>query len=305
MSIPSPETIFNPSEFFIETPVLKRLEDQLHHWLRTGMTGGLILGKYRIGKTRAIEYVSSRLINRYKESIPVKRITISLRDVRTVASVFKNLCFALDIPINQRTTADDMANDLTHCLGEMAIENTTKQVVLIVDEMQRLNVNQINAFSELYDNLSQLKINLSVFFVGNLGSSYPLLETIMDEKYELIRGRFFTHTFDIYGLQNRKDIHFCLKEFDKYYTEYYLPNDFKQGWRLASLSSATWDIFEDNYKKPLKLDSWAMQYFIAAIRILLVDYLPRYDVNDNEAVDEMIIASIDASGLAPNLVVVA
>ncbi|WP_444993906.1 ATP-binding protein [Aliikangiella sp. IMCC44359] len=206
MSKLDPEIIFNPSELFIHTPMLDKLEKQLHHWLRTGLTGGLVLGKYRTGKTRAIEYISNRLENRKGEKIPTNRITISQKDVSTVASIFRNLCFALDIPIKHRTNADDMANYLTHYFGEQAIQNSTKQVVLIVDEMQRLKVNQINAFAELYDNLSIAKLNMSVFFVGNLGSSQPLLETISQDQYELIRGRFFTHVFDFSGISRRTDV---------------------------------------------------------------------------------------------------
>lgn len=299
-----PNILFNPSAFFIKTPVLKKLENQLHHWLRAGMTGGLILGEYRIGKTRAIEYVSNRLVTRNGEKIPVRRMTINQRDVSSVASIFRNLCFALDLPVKPRSKADDMANDLTHYLGELALHNSSQQVVLMVDEMQRLKVNQLNAFAELHDNLAEFKVNLCIFFVGNLDSCYPLLETIMDERYELIRGRFFTHTFDFYGLQRKADVNYCLKEFDKHYTAFYLPKDYKNGWRLTHICPTIWEIFENNYKRPLKLDSWALQYFIAAIRILLVDYLPRFDIHNQESVVEMIVASIDASGLTPNLMVV-
>lgn len=297
-----PNVIFNPSVFFIKTPALKKLREQLHHWLRTGMTGGLILGKNRIGKTRAIEYVSHRLETYSGEKIPAKRITISQRDVSTIASIFRNLCFALDIPVNYRSKADDMANDITHYLGELSMQNSNRQVVLLVDEMQRLKVNQLNAFAELHDNLVEFKSNLCIFFIGNLGSSHSLLKTIMDEHYELIRGRFFTHTLDFFGLQGKEDVSFCLKEFDKNFTEHYLPKDYNDGWRLDKLSTILWRIFEANYKRPLKLDSWALQYFIAAVRILLVDYLPRFNLNDQDAVEQMIIESIEASGLAPNLV---
>lgn len=298
-----PNIIFNPSAFFIKTPGLKKLENQLHHWLRTGMTGGVILGKYRIGKTRAVEYVSKRLVTRSEEKIPAKWITISQRDVSTVASIFRNLCFALKLPVKVRSKADDMANDLTHYLGELSLQNSSRQVVLLVDEMQRLKVNQLHAFAELHDNLAKFKSNLCIFFIGNIGSANPLLETIKDDRYELIRGRFFTHTYDFYGLQSKADVKFCLKEFDKNFTQYHLSQDYQNGWRLADLSTLIWQVFEPNFKRPLKLDSWALQYFIAAIRILLVDYLPRFDIYDEDAVEQMVIESIKASGLVPDLVV--
>lgn len=305
MSKLDPDVIFNPTELFIHTPMLEQLEKQLHHWLRTGLTGGLVLGNYRIGKTRAIEYISKRLFNRKGEEIHADRMTIAQRDVCTVKSIFRNLCFALDMPINDRTNSDEMASCLTHYFGEKALQNSTKQVVLIVDEMQRLKVNQLNAFAELYDNLAKLKLNMSVFFVGNAGSSKPLLEAISDDRYELLRGRFFTHVYDYCGIRNKNDVGHCLKEFDRLFTKHFLHDDFKKGWRLASLDKTIWSIFETDFRRPLKLKSWAMQYFISTIRILLVDYLPRYDIYDQEALEEMITASIDASGIRSNLVLAA
>ena len=73
---------------------------------------------------------------------------------------------------------------------KIAMCNSTKQVVLIVDEMQRLHIRQLEAFAELHDGLTELNVNLSVFFIGNHSSAQSLLEIIMKPHNELIRGRF-------------------------------------------------------------------------------------------------------------------
>ena len=59
-------------------------------------------------------------------------------------------------------------------------------------------------------------------------------------------------------------------------TQEFLPEEFKNGWRLESISDQIWDVFQDEYKSDLKLKSWAMQYFTAMLKTLLVDYLPKY-----------------------------
>jgi hypothetical protein len=45
-----------------------------------------------------------------------------------------------------------------------------------------------------------------------------------------------------------------------------------------------------------------MQYFTSAIRLLLMDFLSKYGVRNSEEIKQMVDASIDASGLVPNLV---
>ena len=37
-----------------------------------------------------------------------------------------------------------------------------------------------------------------------------------------------------------------------------------------------------------------MQYFVSMVKILLIDYLPEYGVDDKDAIQEMIIESINA-----------
>lgn len=300
--------IFSQSDFTFQTPMIIELENKLHEWIWNGATGGLVLGAYRIGKKKAFESISSRLKNRLNESIPVKRLTIKRRDVSTIASIFKNLCYALDIPVKNKATSDEMSNDIIHCFADLSLKNSTHQIVLVVDEMQRLNIKQIEAFAELYDVLSDIKISLIVIFVGNLNSSKSLIEQIKSDYNELIRGRFFTQYYRFYGLKNHDNTYKCLLTYDSNIenrtsiTEYFLEKDYREGFRLADLSHQIWGIYENEYAKNLKIESWPMQYFVSMIKTLIVDYLPTYGVKNSYEMDEMIRKSIDASGLKPNLI---
>lgn len=300
--------IFNASEFFIPTPMITELEKKIQSWLWNGITGGVILGKYRIGKTRAIQYLSSHLQNRLMQNIPARCLTIKQRDVKTIASIFKNLCFSLDLKPKSRATSDDMANLLIHYFGELALSNDTRQVVIIVDEMQRLQLKQLEAFAELYDNLSELKINLSVIFIGNYEASKPLLHEVMRDENELLRGRFFTQSCAYYGLRSQKEIKQCLSAYDDKdsagisITQKFLTKEYDSGFRMADLSHLVWDVYDQEYRQTLKLDSWGMQYFISMINTLIIDYLPRYGVENEKDLRSMIHRSIDVSGLVPSLV---
>mgnify|MGYP006902745042 CR=1 FL=1 len=70
---------------------------------------------------------------------------------------------------------------------------------------------------------------------------------------------------------------------------------------MANLGPVIWETYVNEYKRPLKLESWGMEYFSRAITILLNDYLPNYELND-ENVYTMVSHSLEASGLESSLI---
>ncbi len=298
--------IFNQSNFFIPTKQIESLKDELECWLSNGSTGGVILGAPRQGKSKAIKHLSEGLKNRCSELIPSAYISIKPRDTSTVTSVFKNLAYSLDIPFKARATSDELSNQVCHHLGDMAVKNKTNQVVLFVDEVQRLKAQQLEAFAEVFDELNFVGINLSVFFIGNDVESEGLISQIKNYKNELIRGRFFTLFCEFEGLKNIAELRFCLNKYDsvkfkavenKTVIEFFLPELHKQGWKIENLAEIIWDVFIEEYKKKLKISSWGMQYFTTAMRALIVDYLPQYGLQDDETMKQMIEESMKVSGL--------
>ena len=303
--------IFNQSNFFIPTKQIELLKDELECWLSNGSTGGVILGAPRQGKSKAIKFISTQLKNRVSEHIPSAYISVKPRDTSTVTSIFKNLAYSLDIPFKARSTSDDISNLICIHLAEMAVGNNTNQVVLFVDEVQRLKAQQLEVFAEIFDELSYIGVNLSVFFIGNDIESEGLISQIKSYKNELIRGRFFTLFCEFEGLKSIEELRFCLKKYDsvkfeavenKTITEFFLSELHKQGWKIESLAEIIWDVFIEEYKTKLKISSWGMQYFTAAIRTLIVDYIPRYGLQDDASMRQMVEESIKVSGLISSTV---
>ncbi|MFC3193200.1 ATP-binding protein [Marinicella sediminis] len=302
--------IFNNSQFFIMTPMIQTLSTQINKCLWNGSAGAAVYGDYRLGKTRALDYLIDILMNRQGEKIGAKSISIAPRDQNTIAGIFKNICHSFGFELKARATSDDMSNIVMHHLGDLTLINSTKQVVLIVDEFQRLNVNQLEAFAELYDGLVRCGANLFVLFAGNDSDSLRIRKSIQDDQNELIRGRFFTQEFMFYGIRTYEELVFCLNEFDtrQYpkdgptYTKYFVGNTVPDNWRLKSLADNIWPIYLSDFKSQMNIKSWPMQYFISMIRILLTDFLPNHGVGDDGLISEMIRESIRASGLVKNLV---
>lgn len=305
--------IFDPATFYIDTPMIHELHSVITQWLWNGHSGGYILGHARVGKSRAIRAAMARLSARSGETIPGFYMDFHQRDHATIASVFRNLKRALNLKLRIRETADAMSDDILHCLADAALGNPQHYVVLVVDEMQRATIQQLLAFSELYDVLIALQINLFVVFIANIGESEVLLEQITQPRNEHLRGRFFINSYSYGGLRNRQDAEYCLREYDEQHfppegptaTQAFLPELYSKGWRLQQLANPIWRVYREEFAQPLALKSWGMQFFTAAIKTLLVDYLPAYGVEHAREVEDMIRQSIRVSGLQHSCVTVA
>ena len=299
--------VFYTDRLRLATPARKALIDDLHRWLWTGATGGLIIGAARVGKTTALLSLADDLRTRDNVPVPVYYVSIAHRDQRTVLSVFRQLCWSVNLRVADRDRADHLSDRFAHYLADQSVERRCRYAVLIVDEMQRLSPLQFGPFAELYDKLRLLNIALMVVFVGNDQECADLIVHIERPRYAHIYGRFFTQRVAFRGLTSRQQVETCLSQYDtlRYpaegptYTAYFLPEAVQAGWRLVSLSGDIWRIFH-TYQTTHRIDAWGMQYFTATVNTLLTDFLPHAGVESFD--DDMVHECIRISGLIPSLV---
>jgi hypothetical protein len=308
-SIYDDHPIFNPLKLRITTPAVEQLKEDIHRWVWTGVTGAILSGTARVGKTTAIEMLCDQICTRGNKQLPCFYVSNSDRDQKTIASIFRNLCWNSNLKVNRADNADHMSDRFVHFVVDQAAEAKCPHVVIIVDEMQRLLPKQFNAFAEIYDKLSLFKIASTTLFIGNDPEYRDLLKQVQSTKYAHIRGRFFTQAAVFKGLTSAKEVEFCLKQYDQLrfpedgdtYTEFFLPDAVHQGWQLSSLSHRLWRVFRE-YQKIYNFESWGMQYFTATISTLLADYLTRYGVEDIP--DQIIRESITLSGLISSSILI-
>lgn len=300
--------IYDSSRFTITTPSMEELQKKILAWVQSSATGGFVIGPYRAGKTKAAKAVSECITNAFGERIFAVRMTVPQRDRKTIANIFRVLCKSLEVITKEKALADDMSDLAVNRLCELASLNSTRQIVLFVDEMHRLDIDQFEAFAELHDLITEAEFNSCIVFIGNAETSRSLLNQIKRKKYELIRGRFFTRRYDFQGISNVGNLKSCLSQFDSKtttdgtsLTQYFVKDSLGKDWMLESIAQEVWNIFVEEFKKPLKLKAWAMEYFISTVRILLSEHLPLYEIGDGEQLEEMISDSIRASGIEPCL----
>lgn len=299
--------IYTPNGVILETAATSHLLDVLIRWAWNGATGGLVYGEARIGKTQALQQLKSKLVTRSGDVIPAVYFSVAQRDVNSIAGIYRLLCNSVEISHSKHDRADYLADAMVFYLSDFADKEKCKSVVLFVDEMQRLNVKQLNIFAELYDRLKLLQIHLMTVFIGNDPECIELIDLTKATRFAHVRGRFFTQFHRFEGLLSVNDVRKCLQQYDsaRYphdgptYTENFLPLAVSQGFKLASLSPDIWKYFCD-FAKPHGFNSWGMQYFMAAVNCLLLDFLPQHGVNAFS--QEMFDAALGVSGIVASKV---
>jgi len=305
--------IFDPYQLFIDTPMVNRIEKTIEHLLWTGEIGCLKRGNSRDGKTRSIHELRKRLTDRRGNAVNSHVVSIPRRDQKTVASLFRRLCWSIGATLKQTANADEMEDMVfNHFMDEMTIAEQN-QLVLFVDEMQRLSFSQIDSIASFHDRFAEEGRVLFVVFVGNHGTSDALVDTIRSDKdKENISKRFFRHEHLFTGIKTSKELSYCLKQYDSLrfpddsgptYTNFFMGDAVSKNWKLESLTSLIWSVYESEFAKPYKIESWGMQYFTASVKTLLTHYLPKYGLENEAEVEDMIIESIKSSCLVEDLVV--
>ena len=308
--LPPDHPIYNPRAMVIDTPMLTGLEETVLSWLWCGRAGGIVLGDARHGKSTAAREVSPRLRTRCGEPVSSVYISLAKRDLKTITAVFRNLWFSIHNTVKTRATSDELAYDLVNYLADEACLNANRQVVIIVDEAQYLSISQYDPFMELGEKLLAIGVSLMVVFIANCNEYDRFVEEVRtEEALDKYRGRFFNDCYYFTGLQRVENVKACLLEYDNYkypesnkktLTEVLRPYDAPDGWEICSLAPLLWEIFNDEYRKPLGLRSWGMQYFTTTVNTLLLDYFPRYGLGDYEERGEMIRHCINVSGVVPS-----
>jgi type II secretory pathway predicted ATPase ExeA len=159
--------LFLPENLRLTTAALLQLNETIHRWLWTGMTGGIVSGTSRVGKTTALEMLEHKLLTRGKQYVPVCNVSMEDLDPGGKAVVYRQLCEQAGLQVPRMAKGDQLSKLYTQSLIDLAVTHNSRYVVLFVDEVQFLNIKQLNAFANIYNKLRRVPIHLMVIFVGN------------------------------------------------------------------------------------------------------------------------------------------
>lgn len=268
------------TRYIIPTPSISRFYDAILQWIETRAPGGMIYGKPRFGKTRAIQYLTGLLAERYGAKLPV--ITLPCRDYRipSETTFFEDLLRAAGHAMYRAGKAAAKRDRLIEFLSEKVEMSLQNRLVLFLDEAQKLHEQQYKWLIDLYNDLDARQITPVFLLVGQDELAHQYSAFQQTRKTQII-GRFMVHQLQFRGLREEKEIKACLKAYDRgsehprgsgwSFTRYYYPAAFSSGFRLETYAHQLWEAFrllrdECGVPGPPEIP---MQYFCRSVEYVL------------------------------------
>ena len=266
----------NTGRYILTTQIIKSLAEVFNTWLSSRVTGAMVVGSQRLGKTRAIEYMKCQIKGNYPK---LTIINIPCRyELRPSESAFFTHileCSNNAIKINRRVATYILRHRLHEYLRTCSEESGYPMIIFILDDAQYLGEWQYLMLMNIYNELSKSGIHLGCYLFGQYELSERKSAFQNGEKKHLI-SRFMTHEFKFSGLLSAEDVRFSLAGYDNgefpresgwTYTRYYFPEAYDAGWRAESMSEDIWAAFMTVMRKLTNRgeDEIPMEYFTRTI----------------------------------------
>lgn len=257
--------------------------DTVTSWVENRCPGGIIHGRPRLGKTRAMQYLVNELSNTNNPMFwPVCTTTCRQYRAPTEGGFFEDLLRDVGHAI-VGGLASNKRDRLNKFLLETAELSRTNQIVLIIDEAQRLQQIQYDWLMDIYNELDTNGVFMTVILVGQDELLHQRSVFLTLKRVQIV-GRFMVHTFKFEGIKRACELKTCLSGYDEYseypensgmsFTQYFFPDLFERGFRLASFADEMFEVYkelrkENGIKKPLEIP---MQYITLATEYCLKRY---------------------------------
>ena len=313
--IPDEHPLLNPLKLVIKTPMMTVVVEHIQEMLFDFDSGGCLLGGFRIGKTIALQTITQELSESIDMPVYCHYFSADKLEKDTIKQMYEMFCYQENIPTKRNAKGLDLRECVIHRLLDRLILSGGQQIVLLIDELQRLNTDQLEALASLHDIFRRLGVNVCIIFVGNTDPSNKIIDAADKEDNRLIYGRFFENQKPIYGIRTKRELRKCLAEFDRLqypeggvsYTHYFLHDDAPKNWKLTSLTDIFWDVYRKDFWPKIKErhSSLGLKYFISTVRSLLIFFLSSIWTEDKAELREMIRQAMKRSRIGAERVRVA
>jgi hypothetical protein len=294
------------TRYLLATPIIDDFYDAVCRWIDNRSPGGMIHGRPRFGKTRAISYLTQVLPERFGKKMPI--ISLPCRDYRAASerAFFEDLLRAAGHAFVKSGSASARRDRLREFLYEKVEASRQDRLILFIDEAQKLHEHQYKWLMDLHNELDQLNVSLVVLLVGQDELLHQYSAFTLANKAQII-GRFMVHQLAFRGLRTAEEIAVCLNGYDEdseyprksgwSFTRYFYPAAFSDGWRLAHHANDLWQAFliireEQGIPGDMEIP---MQYFCRTVEYVLRHYGTLDDVRLPISI-EIWKEAIDCSG---------
>lgn len=244
--------------YFIQTNSINKLSNDIIRWIDNRNPGGIIYGRARIGKTRAIHTLINNLYDLYGEDLPILVLNMS---AHKVSEKFLYLEMLSDIGhafANSKRTVTELKNTLLNYLISLGKSSTMNRIIIFIDEANFLLQDDYNYLMDIYNRLERSKVQMTIILVGTEEIIINKQIFLQLNKQQIV-GRFMVREHQFKGIQNILDLQVSMASYDysEYpdnsgwsFTKYFFPEAFEAGKRIASDASVLFECFIKLNKVP-------------------------------------------------------
>ena len=262
----------------IGTPAIEAFFKLIERCLGDKITGALIYGPSRIGKTRAIEYLRLLMAENHKK-ITTYHVQAEHKPKHAEGPFFTSLLEATGCPDPDRGTNPAKRLKLINRIKDACARNGSGAVAMFFDEAQRYGENEYEWLRDVHDHLDRINIRLFTFLVGQEELRSVKTAFQLAHKTQIV-ARLMVEELRFYGLRDAADAATCLQSYDTTsfprgtdwsFTRFFVPNAVASGYNLADDAQLLWNSFEEMHNRnglPGALEI-PMESFARAVEIML------------------------------------
>jgi hypothetical protein len=280
-----------------------------------GGPGGSFEAPPRVGKSWSIKYAINRLPEVFP-NIPIisyhARSSPNLSEGRFFENLYKRSGFTLTtsrIPWNMRDV-------LSHAWFVEAASRRSSSLVFLGDEMQNWGHKELTWFVDVSNDLDAFGVRLISIFFGQTQLSH-IRATLRTVGRGDILGRFMTQYFVLEGIASARELQEVFACYDDVlhgefpvesglcYSEFFFPQSYRNGWRLAASAGLVWQLFAAQVHPHLEgahAESFSigMQWIAQTVRFAFMNFADLDGPGFSIAKDQWAEA-IDESGFPKSL----
>jgi hypothetical protein len=239
--------------YALSTAPIDEFFEQLCVWLDSHVPGAYVYGYSRFGKTWAIQFwIRQLLAERYHGLLPLFILICKQHDRFSESLLLMELLGASKHKYGKSISKKVMLDRLVRLFATRALNSGGNQIVLIIDEAQRLHEPEFQTLCNLQNELDSLGFKLTVISVGSHELTYQHELLIQTGSIHLM-ARFMVRSARFRGIGDEKELKLVLDGYDLHtdwpsgshttYTQYFFPHAFENGFRIADSAKDLWNIF--------------------------------------------------------------
>ncbi len=269
-------------DYLIDTIAINDLADSVLKWINLRNTGAIIYGDPRLGKTNAVKYLSRFFDIKYGDQWETFIVRTRKMKNSNENRFFKYLLKDMRHELYDEGKPDEKRERLINFLLERGDRSVRNQIVLFIDDAQRLTSNEYEWLMDIFNELESYGITLTTILVGQTELSHR--RNVYLSTHKQIVGRFMIQEQRFYGITEQDELAYLLSSYDNIaqypvnsgwtYSRYFFPVGYSYGLRLENDTDVIWQCIhrvraEVGIKKELEIP---MHYMISIINYVLKKY---------------------------------